>query len=102
MRRIILIMIFSISIPPVFNSLHAQPVEGHLGNLLNIEIEKGLNLASDPSLFLLKSSNSVLDQTVELEFFSDGNPQRTLVGSALIICSFLIVFLGLLKDKKLS
>ncbi|HEY8367338.1 MAG TPA: hypothetical protein VIL57_09335, partial [Bacteroidia bacterium] len=62
----------------------------------------GLNLASDPSLFLLKSSNSVLDQTVELEFFSDGSPQRTLVGIALIICSFLIVFLGLLKDKKLS
>lgn len=102
MRRFILIMIFSISIPPVFNSLYAQPIKGNATNLLNIEIEKGLNLASDPSLFLLKSSNSVLDQTVELEFLNDGSPQRILVGSALIFCSFLIVFLGLLKDKKLS
>lgn len=101
MRRIILTLIFSISIPPVFNTLHAKPVD-NLSALLNIEIEKGHFIAKDPTMFLFNSTNSVLEQTVEMQFFNDVSPQRILVGSALILCSFLIVFLGLLKDRKIS
>lgn len=99
MRRFLLTVIFSISIPPVFTLLHASTT---IEQVMNIEIEKGLQLAEEPGLSLFSGSNTVLDQTVELEFFTDGSPQRILVGTFLIVCSFLIVFLGLLKDRRIS
>lgn len=102
MRRFLLTVIFSIFIPLMFNSLYAMSLNRIADILKNIEIEKGHLMTNDQPLYTFSGSNSILDQTVEFEFLHDGSPQRILVGTALIVCSFIILFFGLIKDRKVS
>ena len=100
MRRFSLLSIFSIFVPSLFNHVHATSMEG-ASKMLNVRIEKFSNYLSDQPLYTFEGAGSIIGQSIEFDIFRDGNGMRILIGLLLILCSFLIIFFGLIQERKL-